>query len=115
MAAPGAALVDRVDMIMFTGSTAIGRRVAAQAGERLIPCWLELGGKDPMIVCADADLDRAAGGAVQWAWAARARCACRWSASMLRRRYEPFLCSPSGSHSCARAHRASAARPTSAR
>jgi acyl-CoA reductase-like NAD-dependent aldehyde dehydrogenase len=62
----GAALVDHVDMIMFTGSTAIGRRVAAQAGERLIPCWLELGGKDPMIVCADADLDRAAGGAVQW-------------------------------------------------
>jgi acyl-CoA reductase-like NAD-dependent aldehyde dehydrogenase len=62
----GAALVDHVDMIMFTGSTATGRRVAARAGERLVPCSLELGGKDPMIVCADADLDRAAGGAVQW-------------------------------------------------
>jgi len=62
----GAALVDHVDMIMFTGSTATGRRVAARAGERLIPCSLELGGKDPMIVCADADLDRAASGAVQW-------------------------------------------------
>jgi acyl-CoA reductase-like NAD-dependent aldehyde dehydrogenase len=62
----GAALVEHVDMVMFTGSTATGRRVAARAGERLIPCSLELGGKDPMIVCADADLERAAGGAVQW-------------------------------------------------
>ena len=64
--AAGAALVDHVDMIMFTGSTATGRKVAARAGERLIPCSLELGGKDPMVVCADADLDRAVNGAVQW-------------------------------------------------
>ncbi|NMO91602.1 aldehyde dehydrogenase family protein [Actinomycetospora sp. TBRC 11914] len=60
----GAAVVDEVDMVAFTGSTATGRRIAARAGERLIPASLELGGKDPMIVLADADLDRAVGAAV---------------------------------------------------
>lgn len=60
----GAAVVDNVDMIQFTGSTATGRKIGAQAGGRLIPCSLELGGKDPMIVLADADLERAANGAV---------------------------------------------------
>ena len=59
----GAALVDHVDMIMFTGSTRTGRNVAARAADRLIPVSLELGGKDPMIVCADANLDRAANAA----------------------------------------------------
>ena len=59
----GAALVDHVDMVMFTGSTRTGRKVAARAAERLIPVSLEMGGKDPMIVCADADLDRAANAA----------------------------------------------------
>ena len=62
----GGALVDHVDMIMFTGSTRTGRKVAARAAERLIPVSLELGGKDPMIVCADADLDRAANAAATW-------------------------------------------------
>src|SRR5437879_1829033 len=56
----GAALVDVVDMIMFTGSTRTGRKVAEAAARRLIPASLELGGKDPMIVLADADLERAA-------------------------------------------------------
>lgn len=56
----GAALIENVDMIMFTGSTRTGRKVAEAAGRRLIPCSLELGGKDPMIVLADADLERAA-------------------------------------------------------
>ena len=63
----GAALVDNVDMIMFTGSTATGKKVMARAAERLIPVSLELGGKDPMIVLRDADLERAANMAVQWA------------------------------------------------
>ncbi|HUN78592.1 MAG TPA: aldehyde dehydrogenase family protein [Solirubrobacteraceae bacterium] len=58
--AAGAALIEAVDMIMFTGSTATGRKVAEAAAKRLIPCSLELGGKDPMIVLADADLERAA-------------------------------------------------------
>ncbi len=62
----GAALIDQVDMVMFTGSTRTGRKVAARAAERLIPVSLELGGKDPMIVCADADLDRAANAAMTW-------------------------------------------------
>ncbi len=56
----GAALVEEVDMIMFTGSTATGRKVAETAARRLIPASLELGGKDPMIVLSDADLERAA-------------------------------------------------------
>lgn len=62
--ATGAAVVDAVDMVMFTGSVRTGRAIAARAGERLIPCSLELGGKDAMIVLADADLERAAGAAV---------------------------------------------------
>ena len=63
----GAALVDNVDMIMFTGSTRTGKKIMARAAERLIPVSLELGGKDPMIVLGDADLERAANMAVQWA------------------------------------------------
>lgn len=63
----GRAVVDEVDMVMFTGSTATGRAIATRAGERLIPCSLELGGKDAMIVCADANLERAARAA---AWGA---------------------------------------------
>jgi acyl-CoA reductase-like NAD-dependent aldehyde dehydrogenase len=61
----GASLVEGgVDKICFTGSVATGRKIAEACGRRLLPCTLELGGKDPMIVCADADLERAAGGAV---------------------------------------------------
>ncbi len=59
----GAALIAEVDCIMFTGSTPTGSAVMQAAARRLIPCFLELGGKDPMIVCADADLDRAANAA----------------------------------------------------
>ena len=60
----GAALVDAADMVMFTGSSATGRRVMARAAETLTPVSLELGGKDPMIVLRDADLERAANAAV---------------------------------------------------
>lgn len=62
----GAALVksEHSDMICFTGSTATGRKIAEQCGKMLKPVILELGGKDPMIVFADANLDRAARGAV---------------------------------------------------
>jgi acyl-CoA reductase-like NAD-dependent aldehyde dehydrogenase len=56
----GSALVELADMVMFTGSTEVGRKIAEAAARRLIPCSLELGGKDPMIVLADADLERAA-------------------------------------------------------
>jgi succinate-semialdehyde dehydrogenase/glutarate-semialdehyde dehydrogenase len=60
----GAAIVNGgVDKVSFTGSVATGRKVAAACASQLIPCTLELGGNDAMIVCADADLDRAADGA----------------------------------------------------
>ena len=64
--ATGAALIDNVDCIMFTGSTRTGKAVMKAAADRLIPCYLELGGKDPMIVCADANLDRAANAAAYY-------------------------------------------------
>ena len=60
----GAAIVNGgVDKVSFTGSVATGRKVAQASAGQLIPCTLELGGNDAMIVCADADLDRAAQGA----------------------------------------------------
>jgi acyl-CoA reductase-like NAD-dependent aldehyde dehydrogenase len=62
--AAGEALIDAVDMIMFTGSTATGKRVLERAARTLTPVSLELGGKDPMIVLADADVERAANSAV---------------------------------------------------
>lgn len=61
----GSALIDSCDYIAFTGSTATGRKVAARCAERLIPCSLELGGKDPMIVLEDADLELAASHALR--------------------------------------------------
>ncbi len=62
----GSALVDLVDFVMFTGSVATGKRVMAQAAQTLTPVALELGGKDPMIVLADADLERAANAAASY-------------------------------------------------
>jgi acyl-CoA reductase-like NAD-dependent aldehyde dehydrogenase len=67
----GAALVDHVDMVEFTGSVATGRKVAAQCGERLIPCVTELGGKAPALVLDDANLARTAGGLT---WGGFANC-----------------------------------------
>jgi len=65
----GAALIEHVDYVMFTGSVATGKKVAAEAAKTLTPHSLELGGKDPMIVLRDADLERAANGAVFWSMA----------------------------------------------
>ena len=59
----GAALIAQVDCVMFTGSSRTGKAVMKAAADALVPCYLELGGKDPMIVCADANLDRAANAA----------------------------------------------------
>jgi succinate-semialdehyde dehydrogenase/glutarate-semialdehyde dehydrogenase len=64
----GAALLDYVDYIQFTGSTAVGREVGRHAAERLIPFSLELGGNDPSIVLDDADIDMAAIGLIQGAF-----------------------------------------------
>jgi acyl-CoA reductase-like NAD-dependent aldehyde dehydrogenase len=60
----GEALIDHVDMIAFTGSVEVGKRVMRRAADRLIPVSLELGGKDPLIVLKDADLERAANACV---------------------------------------------------
>jgi succinate-semialdehyde dehydrogenase/glutarate-semialdehyde dehydrogenase len=73
VAGPGAplgeAVVDHVDYVSFTGSTATGRKVAERAAHRLIGASLELGGKNPLIVRADADVTQAARGTALAAFA----------------------------------------------
>jgi succinate-semialdehyde dehydrogenase/glutarate-semialdehyde dehydrogenase len=61
----GRELIDVSDYVCFTGSTATGRTVAAQCAHRLIGCSLELGGKNPMVILDDADVEAAADGAVR--------------------------------------------------
>ena len=65
----GAALVDHVDYVAFTGSTRAGREVAASAGRNLVDCSLELGGKNPLLVLDDADPEKAAKGAARACYA----------------------------------------------
>lgn len=66
----GAALLQsEIDYCIFTGSTAVGRKVAATCGEKLIPCVLELGGKAPVLVCEDVDIARTARALVWGAFA----------------------------------------------
>lgn len=60
----GPTLIDNANYVMFTGSTATGRVIGERAGRNLIGCCLELGGKNPMIVLEDADLDDVVQGAV---------------------------------------------------
>ena len=57
-------LIEGADYVMFTGSTATGRVIGAQAGQHLIGCTLELGGKNPLIVLDDANLDEVIAGTV---------------------------------------------------
>ena len=61
----GTPMIERSDYICFTGSTATGKLVAKQAADRLIGCSLELGGKNPILILRDADLDKAVEGAVR--------------------------------------------------
>ncbi len=63
--ATGASVIDVADYVHFTGSTATGRKVGVACAEQLKPFSLELGGKDPAIVLADADVERAANG-IAW-------------------------------------------------
>ncbi|GAB2780352.1 succinic semialdehyde dehydrogenase [Nocardioides salsibiostraticola] len=60
----GPTLIDNANYVMFTGSTATGRVIGERAGRNLIGCCLELGGKNPMIVLPDADIDEAVKGAI---------------------------------------------------
>ncbi len=61
----GTPMIERSDYICFTGSTATGKLIAKQCAERLIGCSLELGGKNPLLVLRDADIEKAAEGAVR--------------------------------------------------
>jgi succinate-semialdehyde dehydrogenase / glutarate-semialdehyde dehydrogenase len=64
----GTPIIEQSDYLMFTGSTAVGRTVAAQAGERLIDCSMELGGKNALLVLDDADVGKAVSGALRAAF-----------------------------------------------
>jgi succinate-semialdehyde dehydrogenase/glutarate-semialdehyde dehydrogenase len=89
----GAALVAAgPDKIFFTGSAATGRKVAVAAAERLIPVNLELGGSDPSIVLADADLEHAASGII-WARYTNGGQTCVAAKRVIVERpaYEPFV------------------------
>ena len=61
----GTPMIDRVDYVCFTGSTATGKHIARQCADRLIGCSLELGGKNPLLVLRDASIEKAAEGAVR--------------------------------------------------
>jgi succinate-semialdehyde dehydrogenase/glutarate-semialdehyde dehydrogenase len=67
-AAGGVLVGSEIDKLIFTGSVATGKRIAQIAGQRLLPVVLELGGKDPMIVLEDADIDVASSGAIWGAY-----------------------------------------------
>jgi len=82
----------RVAVISFTGSTAVGRMINRVAGERLAKVCLELGGKNPFVVCDDADLDRAAENAALSAFSnAGQRCAAGSRILVFDAVYDEFL------------------------
>jgi acyl-CoA reductase-like NAD-dependent aldehyde dehydrogenase len=89
----GAALMAaEIDKLVFTGSVATGKRIAEAAAGRLLPLVLELGGKDPMLVLEDADVDIASSGAVWGAFVnAGQTCLSVERCYVHRRLYEPFL------------------------
>lgn len=91
--ATGAALIDAgIDKLIFTGSVATGKRVAEMAARRLLPVVLELGGKDPMIVLPDVDLDIVTSGALWGAFMnAGQTCLSVERCYVHRSIYEPFL------------------------
>jgi acyl-CoA reductase-like NAD-dependent aldehyde dehydrogenase len=90
--AAGAALLrSAIDKLVFTGSVATGKRIAASAAERLLPVVLELGGKDPMLVLDDADVGVASSGAVWGAFMnAGQACLSVERCYVHRSLYEPF-------------------------
>ncbi len=89
----GAALLESpIDKLIFTGSVATGKRVGEAAARRLLPVVLELGGKDPMIVLDDANLEIASSGAVWGAFMnAGQTCLSVERCYVHRSLYEPFL------------------------
>ena len=90
--ATGAALVEAVDMLVFTGSVATGRKVGEAAARRFIPTSLELGGKDPMLVLASAEPIAAAHLALRASIVATGQaCQSIERVYVAREIYEPFL------------------------
>src|SRR6202453_3961366 len=91
--ATGAALLcSRIDMLVFTGSVPTGKRIAVAAAERLLPVVLELGGKDPMIILDDADVDVASSAAIWGAFVnAGQACLSVERCYVHRSLYEPFV------------------------
>jgi len=91
--AAGAALLNsEIDKLIFTGSVPTGKRIAQTAAARLLPVVLELGGKDPMLVLEDADIDVASSGAVWGAFVnAGQTCLSVERCYVQRKLYEPFL------------------------
>jgi succinate-semialdehyde dehydrogenase / glutarate-semialdehyde dehydrogenase len=88
----GPALAGCADYVMFTGSTHTGRLVARQAADRLIGCSLELGGKNPLLVLADADLSAAVEGAIRGCFAGAGQvCVSIERIYVHTSLYEPFL------------------------
>src|SRR6266496_1833400 len=89
----GAVLLhSRINKLVFTGSVATGKQIAQAAAARLLPVVLELGGKDPMLVLEDADVDVASSGAVWGAFVnAGQTCLSVERCYVHRRLYEPFL------------------------
>ena len=86
------ALIDRVDCVCFTGSVATGRKVAAQAARRFIPAFLELGGKDPMIILEGADIEAAMDAALRGSVLSTGQaCQSIERIYVARAIYEPFL------------------------
>ncbi len=81
-----------VDKLFFTGSVPVGKMLMAKAAETLTPLSLELGGNDPMLVCEDADVERAAAGAL-WAGMQNAGQSCGGVERIYvhEKVYEPFL------------------------
>jgi succinate-semialdehyde dehydrogenase/glutarate-semialdehyde dehydrogenase len=88
----GPPLIEAVDFLQFTGSTETGRTVAEQAGRHLTPRSLELGGKNPLLVLEDADVERAAAGAVDGCYAnAGQLCVSLERIYVHQSRYDEFL------------------------
>src|SRR5882672_4992305 len=88
----GALIHSQIDKLVFTGSVATGKRIAAAAAERLLPVVLELGGKDPMLVLEDADVDVASSAAIWGAFVnAGQTCLSVERCYVHRSLYEPFL------------------------
>ncbi|MEP6761982.1 MAG: succinic semialdehyde dehydrogenase [Sporichthyaceae bacterium] len=88
----GPAMVEGADYMSFTGSTRVGREIARQAGERLIGCSLELGGKNPFLVLDDAPLERAAEAAVRASFSTAGQlCISMERMFVSEKVYDPFM------------------------